>query len=514
MRRPCGCMASRRWVSPARRCGRSAGPQTSLMSRRFTSSLNRTPAAKPCVRGSVSPAFAIASDSCLSTAPKMSASCTAGPGELSPSVATGGQCRHLLAGGSLGGAAASDYGGVPLLAQPLLDAPDLLDQLGAAIRDAGYTGDPRPPLIAYVALTSRLLERPINVAFVAPSGAGKNRAVDAALAFVPAEAVHELKAGTPRALIYSDADLAHRYVIVAEADSLPEDGPAASAVRSLVTDSRFIYEVVEHNPKTGQHGTRRIEKNGPTGLITTGTKSLRTQLSTRTLEVPLRDDAEQTRAIMWAQAHAVDDTPKARPDYAPFLALQQWLELGGERRVTVPFSAALAALLPADAVRMRRDFPQMLTAIRSLALLQQRRRVRSATGAIEAAIEDYAAVRYLLADVFDGIATEGLTPVMRQTVDAVGPDEAITLTALATRLAIAKSTASHRVSRAVARGWLVNTETRKGCPAKLSRGEPLPDDASVLPLPDRVWEVFECSPPAPGASPPPPRPSGDAEEDR
>lgn len=399
------------------------------------------------------------------------------------------------------------------LAQELLQAPDLLGRLAAAIGADGYAGDPRPPLIAYLALTSRLLERPINLAFIAPSGAGKNRAVDAALAFVPPEAVHELKAGTPRALVYGDDDLAHRYVIVAEADSLPEEGPAASAVRSLVTDNCFTYEVVEKHPQTGQHQTRRIEKPGPTGLITTGTKSLRTQLSTRILEVPLRDDAEQTRAIMRAQAQAVDETPTRRPDRAPFLALQQWLALAAERRVTVPFSRALADLLPADAVRMRRDFPQLLTAIQSLALLRQCQRGRAATGAIEATFEDYADLRYLLADVFDGIATEGLTPAIRQTVEAIGLGEEISETALATRLGVSKSTASYRVQRALKRGWLVNAETRKGYAAKLSRGEPVPEAATVLPPPDRVREVFECSKQRPGGCHRPP-PAGSTEEDQ
>src|SRR5262249_28793575 len=183
--------------------------------------------------------------------------------------------------------------------------------------------------------------------------------------------VHELKAGTPRALLYGDVDFAHRVVVVAEADSLPEDGPAASAVRSLVTDNRLIYEVVEKHGQTGRHKTRRIEKAGPTGLITTGTSSLPTQLSPRTLEGTLRADADQAHAIMRADAQTVADTGKAHPDVAPFLAVQQWLDVAGERRVIVPFGKVLAELLPASAVRMRRDFRQLLTAIQALALLRQ-----------------------------------------------------------------------------------------------------------------------------------------------
>jgi hypothetical protein len=391
------------------------------------------------------------------------------------------------------------------LAEALLHAPDLLTQLADAIHASGYAGDPRPPLTAYVALTSRLLERPLNVAFVAPSGADKNRAVDAALALLPPEAVHELKAGTPRALVYADADFAHRCVVVAEADSLPEDGPAASAVRSLVTDNRLIYDVVEKNAKTGRHETRRIDKPGPTGLITTGTKSLTTQMSTRALEVPLRDDANQTRGIMHAHAHAVNDTPRTPPDHAPFLALQQWLAAAGERRVTVPFSAVLADLLPADAVRMRRDFRQLLTATQVLAFLRQCQRTRSATGAVEASLDDYADARWLLAEVFEGIATEGLMPAIRETVEAVRDGEEVSEGQLARWLGIAKATASYRVRRALARAWLINGELRKGHAAKLRRGESLPDLVSVLPSPDRVREVFECSnDPGPMIPPPPP----------
>jgi hypothetical protein len=82
-------------------------------------------------------------------------------------------------------------------------------------------------------------------------------------------------------------------------------------------------------------------------------------MSTRTLEIPLRDDAEQTRAIMRAHAQAVNGTRATAPDLTPFLAVQRWLTVAGQRQVLVPFSAVLADLLPADAVRMRRDFRQL-----------------------------------------------------------------------------------------------------------------------------------------------------------
>ena len=238
------------------------------------------------------------------------------------------------------------------------------------------------------------------------------------------------------------------------------------------------------------------------------------RLDSGTLEVPLRDDTGQTRAIMRAHAAAVDETPPKHLDLAPFLALQQWLEVGGERRVTVPFGMALAELLPADAVRMRRDFRQLLTCLQALALLRQCQRSRSATGAIEATIEDYASLHWLFGDVFDDLATEGLTPAIRETVEAVRVGEEVSETALASRLGIAKSTASYRVGRALKRGWLVNNETRRGCPAKLARGEPLPDAVHVLPSADAVREVFERSNRNPGIGVLPAGLRSEGEEDR
>ncbi len=379
------------------------------------------------------------------------------------------------------------------LGRELLHAPDLLDRIGRTIRVRGYAGDLRPPKLGFVALTSRLLERPQNVAYIAQAGAGKNRAVDAARELVPPDAVYVVKAGSARALIYNEESFEHRVVLFAEADSIPEDGPAASAVRNLAADNSMEYEVVERNEQTARWETRRIVKPGPTGLITTSTRSLGEQMGTRLLEVPIRDDEEQTRDVMRAHAAAVAGPAKATVDVAPFVAAQRWLELAGERRVAVPFAGILADLLPAAAVRMRRDFRQLLTCVQAIALLYQCQRPRTAEGWIVAAIDDYAAARNLLAPIFDTLAAEGLTPAIRATVEAVKDGEEVSAADLATRLKLAKATVSWRTTRAIAAGWLVNREQRKGHPARLARGAPLPDAGSSLPTAEQVRKAFDSS---------------------
>lgn len=397
------------------------------------------------------------------------------------------------------------------LARDLLNAPDLLDRVGRAIELRGYAGDPNPPKLVYVAIASRFLERPQNLAVIAQAAAGKNTAVDAARDLHPPEAVYVVKAGSSRLLIYNEEDLRHRVVLFAEADSIPEDGPAASAVRNLASDNEMTYEVVERDERTGRHDTRKIVKPGPTGLITTSTRSLGEQMGTRLLEVPISDDADQTRRVLKAHAARVNPGTTDPFDLAPFHALQHWLDLAGERRVAVPFAGVLAELVPATAVRMRRDFRQLLTCVQSIAFLHQCQRRRTREGWVEATINDYAAARGLLAPIFDTVAAEGVTPAVRQTVESVTEGEEITEAELTRRLGLSKAAVSYRVQRAVKGGWLINAEQRKGYPARLSRGAAMPEQASALPAPDLVRAVFECSHTTPDERQPPP-PSADTGE--
>jgi hypothetical protein len=367
------------------------------------------------------------------------------------------------------------------LARPLLDDPGVLDRVADVILAGGYAGDVGPAMVAYLACTSRLLPRPLNLAYVAPSAAGKNHAVNAALALMPPESIYRLSAGTARALVYDEQDFVHRTVVVEEADSIPDDGPAASAVRAIAEDGCMRYVCVERDERTGKFTTRTIVKPGPTGLITTAVRSLKEQLGTRHLEVSVPDDASQTRAVMVAHAKAVDGTAGLSPDIAPFVALQRWLELAGVRDVVVPFAQELMALVPCDEqVRMRRDARQLLTAIQVVALVRQRQRQLDASGNCRATVDDYRVARRWFASVFDAVAAGGVTPPIRETVEAVGVDEAVTRADLVTKLKKSARTIRWRVTKAKHGGWLVeDSKTRL-----LRRGSPLPTETTALPDPD------------------------------
>lgn len=367
----------------------------------------------------------------------------------------------------------------------LLEDESLLDRVEDAIVAGGWAGDTTPPLLAYMAITSRLYRQPMNLAFIAASASGKSYAVDAALHLFPETAYHAVGASSARALIYDeDADYEHKTVIVAEADSLPNEGPAASAVRALASENRMRYAVVERDEDTGRHRTRHIVKPGPTGLITTSTQSLDPQMSTRMLMVAISDTPGQTREVLKAQATGVNGTRPEPPDVSSFHAAQRWLELAGDRDVLIPYAAALADSVPAELVRARRDFSQLLALIAAVAILHQRQRARDKEGRIISTVDDYRMARELLLDVFNETVTGGVSSAVRETVTKVSDlydSSPVGMSALTQALELHRSTVYRRVQGALGLGFLINTEERKKRPALLVPGDPLPADRPALP---------------------------------
>jgi hypothetical protein len=138
----------------------------------------------------------------------------------------------------------------------------------------------------------------------------------------------------------------------------------------------------------------------------------------------------------------------------------------------------------------------LLALVKAHALLHRSTRAADGQGKVIAALADYAAVYALVHKLFAEGIEATVPPTVRATVEAVKAATAeavkeVSLTALAKQLKLEKSTVSARVHKTIARGFLVNNETKKGLPARIALGDPLPEERQVLPPP----EVFEgdCS---------------------
>jgi hypothetical protein len=376
-------------------------------------------------------------------------------------------------------------------ANSLLADPNLLDQLGTAIRASGYAGDLHNLKLLYLALTSRVTTRPINVLVGGPSSAGKNFLVDTVVAFFPAAAVYLVGAMSERALVYTDADFEHRHVVISEAAAIHRDGIGTLIMRCLVWGNQLDYEVTEQDPEGGLR-TRRIIKPGPTGLITTSVKDVEDELNTRLLTLTVADDEAATRDILVATGRRATGDHAAGPDLRVWHEAQRWLAEDGAHEVVIPFASELATLFPAKLIRARRDFPQLLALIEASAILHQQQRERDEHGRIIASETDYRIVYDLAAPVFGAAASEGIAPAVRETVAKVAEltkdteGGTISAHALGTALKLGKAAISRRVGLALKGGFLVNEEPIKGKPSKLRVGDPLPEHAN-LPAPGTLF---------------------------
>ena len=327
--------------------------------------------------------------------------------------------------------------------------PAILDEFGRLGERLGLVGEDRNAKLLYLALVTRLLERPVSVAVKGPSSGGKSFTVEVVLRTLPASAYYALSSMSERALAYDEEPLSHRFLVIFEASGLGGD-MATYLLRSLLSEGCVRYLTIE---KTADGiKPKLIERAGPTGLLLTTTwASLHPENETRMLSLMVRDDRTQTAGVLQALADRVNGNEPQAVDLSPWHALQTWLELAGSRDVTVPYAHDLAALADPRAVRLRRDFGAVLALIRAHAILHQATRERDARGRIVATLADYAEVYALVIDTVSEGVQASVSPSIRETVEAVADIEQetglpVAVTKLAERLGIDKSAASRRVN--------------------------------------------------------------------
>lgn len=387
-------------------------------------------------------------------------------------------------------------------AKPILEADDPWQVIREALASSGYGGDTRPLEILYLALTSRVLkyrngEAPIHLVLIGSPGIGKTYTIKTVLQFFPESAYESIDASSPRALIYTNADLRHKAIIYSEIDSVPqsEDNPAASAIRALLQENALRYDVTIRNARTHSPVVQHVTKEGPTVLITTSTRVPPEQLSTRVFLLPMREDKEQVRNILLARARA-----EALPmeGCAASVAFQELLQIEGPWDVTIPYLEPLVELFAQrDNLEARsvRDFERIKTAIKCVALLRQTRRKRDEYGRIVAELEDYAVVYELFGELY---AATVVLPNTRRVVEAVielfrDTGKPASYSEVSKKTGLGMTTVRRRVQEAIQRGWLIKETGGRGVPARLHPGpEPLPP-ATVLPTPTEVEKVWRAA---------------------
>jgi Bifunctional DNA primase/polymerase, N-terminal/Primase C terminal 2 (PriCT-2) len=389
-------------------------------------------------------------------------------------------------------------------ASVIIESEDVLTLFAAEFKKF-YAGEENNAKLLYLICTSRLfpLKETMHAGVKGPSSVGKSAFMNAVAEFVPPESRYKFTALSEKALLWGDeGDLKHKVLIMAEASDDGQQQFQDMLLRELMSEGVLRYPV----PVKGEDGeirtvTRVIE--GPVAfLVSTTRNQLDPQNETRVLSIELDDRPEQTKRVLLKIAER-EGMNRAAPDidFTPWHDFQRWIA-AGERRVDVPYATALAELIPPKAVRLRRDFGQLLRAIKAYALLhRQHRAIARSTGAIIATFADYGAVRALITDLLAESAEVKLRRSIPETIAAVaalqGNDQqgGATVRGVAARLRLDMSATRRRLYAAEGEGHLENLETRKGRPAKYrvlpgstTRSLRSEDVEEVLPTVERLRE--------------------------
>lgn len=381
----------------------------------------------------------------------------------------------------------------PTTAPELAESPSIVRLFGEAVRLEGVVGEVGTAQLLYLGFTSRLLSKPVSFAVKGGSSSGKSNLTDAVARFFPEGEVVHVTSSSNLGLVYLEDDLAHKTLYIREASGMregDEDSQFAYFIRTLLSEGRIDHLTVEKNSK-GEQVARRVTKEGPTNLVVTTTRaSMHAENETRIFSLNTDDSPEQTKRVFLELAR--EDGVGA--DLGPWHDLQLWLA-GAEHDVTIPYARALAEMVPAKAVRMRRDFGGLLSLIRTHAMLHQQTRDIVA-GRVVATLDDYEAVRKLLARVIATGVDADVPDQVRETLEAVAaltamPEHTggVTAKALGEHMGLDKSTVSGwRLPQA--RAHLQNMEDKRGRPGRWKLDGDAPVGEAVLPSLEAVREKY------------------------
>lgn len=306
----------------------------------------------------------------------------------------------------------------------LLRDPALAEHIVADVEAIGVVGEGTNALVGYLAMVSRLLERPLAILIQSTSAAGKSTLMDGLLSLMPERERVHYSAMTGQSLFYlGEGDLKHKILAIAEEEGVRQ---AAYALKLLQSQGELTIASTGKDPATGKLITSEYRVEGPVMLcLTTTAIDIDEELLNRCLVLTINETAEQTAAIQQRQRQArtlagLQANVRASHVLAAHRAAQSLLR---PLAVVNPFAEGLT--FASDRVRLRRDHVKYLALIDAIALLHQHQRK------IETIEVDGAAVEYIEVTGADiALANRLAHAVLGRSLDELPPQTRRVLAAL------------------------------------------------------------------------------------
>lgn len=307
--------------------------------------------------------------------------------------------------------------------KPLAEHKDIMGVFGRAIQKLGLVGEMDNAKIIYLAMTSRLLDRPVHVVVKGPTGSGKSNLARLVMKFFPPSSYLSISAMSDKALINMTENISHKAIVLHEFMGMGDkDSWSNYFMRLMMSEDEIMYGVSEERSKKGKktHETAWKQVKGPISLITTTTlTSIFTDNETRVISLKTDDSPEHIREVLRSYSREVAKEPKEI-----WRNLQLWLQFVFEAHkvvVDVPYMDIITNNMPEEAMklpRVMRDLKQMISLVKSHAVINMSRR-QGTNYKIVADVDDYRIVRELVNDYMSEGLKISTTDNIRRVVEAV-----------------------------------------------------------------------------------------------
>ena len=257
----------------------------------------------------------------------------------------------------------------------LLTAPDLVNRVQTLFDDCGLVGEQTNRLAAYLACTSRKLNRPLAVIIQSTSAAGKSTLMEAVLAMFPEEERVKYSAMTGQSLYYlGETNLKHKILAIVEEEGAEK---ASYALKLLQSEGELTIASTGKDAATGRMETQEYHVEGPVMIfLTTTAIDIDEELLNRCLLLSVDESQGQTERIhtLQREARTLEGLRRKKRREKVLTLLRNAQRLLDPIDVVNPYAAQLT--FTAKHTRTRRDHEKYLTLIDAIALLHQHQRPR------------------------------------------------------------------------------------------------------------------------------------------
>jgi len=290
---------------------------------------------------------------------------------------------------------------VEKLSKAIAKDPILFRNRIDAVNEAGVTGERKSIAMYLVALDSRLLPdnwaspNVLAVKNAGHYGAGKSYTLGMSLQVYPESAYYLITSGSPKSMFHLKRGLSHKALIVTEGfqfqASNVSDSEFAYAIRSLISEGRVNYSVVEKDDE-GKWDTVEKRIDGPTSFITTtAMETLEPQLEDRLFTIHPDESTGQTKAVISLRAKQKAGLLSGL-DERTQSAWKLFHESLNPVEITIPFAPKIAGFINRSEIvplATRRAFNKVMAVIQAIACVYQFQRERDSQGRVISETNDY-----------------------------------------------------------------------------------------------------------------------------